>query len=286
MPRVSGKVVFITGAARGQGRAHAVRLAEEGADIIAVDLLEDIATNGYALSRPEDMEQTAKIVESFGRRIVWRQADVRDPGALEVAVADGLAEFGHLDAVVANAAICPLVTPDPQAFLDSVMVCFGGVVNAVNAALPHISDGGSIVATGSTAALLPGATDTETAGPGGFGYSLAKRFVAQFINDLALVVAPRKIRANVVHPTNCNTNMLNSEIMYKQFRQDLEHPTREDALSAFEVMSAMGIPYVEPEDIANMVLFLVSDESRYVTGTQMRVDAGSIVRHRPQQPTF
>jgi len=286
MPRVPGKVVFITGAARGQGRAHAVRLAQEGADIIAIDLLEDIATNGYPLSRPEDLRETVRLVESCDRRILARQADVRDPGALSAVVAEGVAEFGHLDAVVANAGICPLQTPDPQAFLDSVMVLFNGVVNTVSASLPHITDGGSIIAIGSTAALLPGKADNPTAGPGFTGYCLAKRFVAQFVNDLALVVAPRRIRANAVHPVNCNTNMLNSDIMYKQHRPDLENPTREDALGSFATMIPMGIPYVEPEDIADMVLFLVSDESRYVTGTQMRVDAGSIIRHRPQQPTF
>jgi NAD(P)-dependent dehydrogenase (short-subunit alcohol dehydrogenase family) len=136
------------------------------------------------------------------------------------------------------------------------------------------------------AGLLPGATDDPANGSGGLGYSWAKRAVASVINDLALVLAPRMIRANAVHPTNCNTNMLNSDVMYGVFRPDLEHPTREDALPAFPALNAMPIPYVEPEDIAEMVLFLVSDASRYVTGMQMRVDAGGYVKNRPQQPAF
>lgn len=286
MGRVDGKVVFITGAARGQGRAHALRLAEEGADIIAIDLCADVPTNSYAMSSQEDLDETVRMVEKLDRRIVARTADVRDPAAVRAAVDEGVAELGRLDAVVANAGICPLGNPDAQAFVDSLTIDFVGVVNAVESALPHLADGGSIVATGSLAGLMAGATDNTATGAGGLGYSLAKRFVAQFMNDLAVVVAPRQIRANAIHPTNCNTNMLNSEIMYKQFRPDLENPTREDAIIAFPAMTAMGNPYVEPEDIANMVLFLVSDESRYVTGMQMRVDAGGYVKLRPQQPTF
>jgi SDR family mycofactocin-dependent oxidoreductase len=284
MPRVEGKVIFLTGAARGQGRAHAVRLAQEGADIICCDIFEDIATNWYPLSRQSDLDETVRLIESYDRRVVARQGDVRDPAAMKAIVNEGVAELGRLDGVVANAGICPIIEPDPQAFFDAVTVDFNGVVHALDAALPHIVDGGSIAATSSVAALLTRTTDTS--GPGGIGYALAKRFVASLVNDLALVLAPRKIRVNAVHPTNCNTDMLNSDIMYQAFRPDLQNPTREDALKAFPTMTAMGNPYVEPEDIANMVLFLMSDESRYVSGMQMRVDAGSIVRHRPQQPTF
>lgn len=287
MGRVQDKVVFITGAARGQGRAHALRLAEEGADIIAVDICDNIATNDYPLATRDDLDETTRLVEKAGRRIVARVADVRDPAALKAAVADGVAELGKLDAVVAQAGICPLGgDKGPQAFIDAVTVDFNGVVHAVEAALPYLPDGGSIVATGSLAGLVTASTDNPANGPGGLGYSFAKRAVASFIHDLALVLAPRKIRVNAVHPTNCNTDMLNSDVMYRQFRPDLENPTREDALPAFPAMTAMGIPYVEPTDIANAVLFLVSDESRYVTGVQLRVDAGGYVRRRPQQPPF
>ncbi|MEE2031316.1 mycofactocin-coupled SDR family oxidoreductase [Rhodococcus chondri] len=286
MGRVQDKVVFITGVARGQGRAHAVRLAEEGANIVGVDFCEDIKTNAYSMATPDDLAETVRLVEAAGGRMLSTIADVRDRQALTAAVEAGVAEFGRIDGVVAQAGICPLGTDDPQAFLDAFTIDFVGVVNAVEAALPHLADGGSIVATGSLAALLPGSTDNPTTGAGGLGYSLAKRSIAAFVNDLAVVVGPKGIRVNAVHPTNVNTPMLHSEIMYRQFRPDLESPTREDAEPVFPVMTGMGVPYVEPEDIAEMVLYLLSDASRYVTGMQMRVDAGGYVRNRPQQPSF
>lgn len=285
MGRVQDKVVFITGAARGQGRAHAVRLAEEGADIIAVDICAQIGSVGYPLASRDDLDETARLVEKLDRRIVALTADVRDRTALQAAVAEGVATLGRLDAVVAQAGIAPIGRPEAQALLDATTVNFSGVVNAVEAALPHLPDGASIVATGSTAALMP-PSDNGKLDSGKLGYSFAKRSVASFVNDLAVALAPRRIRVNAVHPTNTNTPMLNSDPMYREFRPDLENPTREDALPAFHVMTAMGLPYVEPHDIANTVLFLVSDESRYVTGAQLRVDAGAIVKRRPQQPQF
>jgi SDR family mycofactocin-dependent oxidoreductase len=285
--RVDGKVVLITGAARGQGRAHALRLAEEGADIVGIDVLEDLPTNDYAMATQADLDETVRLVEKLDRRIVVRKADVRDRQSLRTAVDEAVAELGgRLHAVIAQAGICPLANSDAQAFLDAVTVDLNGVINAVDAALPHLVAGGSVVATGSVAGLIAGATDNPKTGAGGLGYSFAKRSVAAFVNDLAIALAPRMIRANAIHPTNCNTNMLNSDIMYRQFRPDLENPTREDALVAFPAMNAMPIGFVEPEDIAAMGLFLVSDDSRYVTGMQMRVDAGAYVRNRPQQPAF
>lgn len=286
MGRVEGKVVFITGAARGQGRAHAVRLAEEGADIIGVDICADIATNSYGMASRDDLDETVRLVEKHGRRMIASVADVRNPQALKDAVNAGVAELGKLDGVVAQAGICPMGTDDPQAFLDAVSVDFNGVVNAIEAAIPHLTEGGSIVATGSLAAMLQGSTDNPDNGAGGLGYSFAKRGVASFINDLAVVLGPKGIRANAVHPTNCNTDMLNSDIMYRIFRPDLESPTREDALPAFPAMTGMGVPFVEPEDIAHSVLFLLSDEARYVTGVQHRIDAGGYVKKRPQAPVF
>ncbi len=286
MGRVQDKVVFITGAARGQGRAHAIRLAEEGANIIGVDICEDVKTNDYAMATPEDLTETVRLVEAAGGRMISTIADVRDRQALMTAVEQGVAEFGRLDGVVANAGICPLGSDDPQAFVDAFTVDFNGVVNAIEAALPHVSEGGSIVATGSLAAMMSSTGENPAYGTGGRGYSLAKRMVASFINDLAVVMGPKGIRANAVHPSNCNTNMLHSEIMYRQFRPDLEHPKREDAEPGFATMSPMNVPFVEPEDISEMVLFLMSDASRYVTGMQMRVDAGGYVKLRPQQPQF
>lgn len=286
MGQVQDKVVFITGAARGQGRAHAVRLAEEGADIIAVDICEDLDSVGYPLGSRADLDETVRLVEKLGRRIVAVAADVRDAAALKAAVDEGVERLGRLDAVVAQAGIAPIGRPEAGAFIDAITVNFHGVVHAVQAALPHLPDGGAVVVTGSTAALMQSADMAARPDFGKLGYSFSKRTAAAFVNDLAVALAPRRIRANAVHPTNTNTDMLNSEPMYREFRPDLENPTRDDALPAFHVMTAMGLPYVEPQDIAEAVLFLVSDASRYITGQQLRVDAGAIVQRRPQQPQF
>lgn len=287
MGRVDGKVVFVTGAARGQGRSHAVKLAEEGADIIGVDLCGDIDSNHYELSRAEDLQETARLVEKVGRRMVAARADVRDPAALAQAVAQGVGEFGKLDGVVANAGICPMGTDDPQAFLDAANVCFTGVANAVTAAMPHLCRGGSIVATGSIAAMMTqDYSGVGGIGAGGTGYMWAKRTVATYIHDLALVLGPREIRANAVHPTNVNTNMLHSKPMYSVFRPDLPEPTRADAEESFVQLHPMPVGYVEPADVSAAVLYLMSDESRFVTGLQLRVDAGAYVKQRPQIPYF
>ena len=284
MGRVSGKVAFITGAARGQGRSHAVTLAREGADIIAVDICEDIATNAYAMSRESDLAETAKQVEALDRRIVTYKADVRDPNQMRKAVADGIAALGKIDVVCANAGIAPLGQTTYQAFIDVIDVNLLGVINAIHAALPHMTAGGSIIATGSLAAFLPNTVDNPDAGPGGAGYGMAKQTVARYIHDLALQLGPFGIRANAVHPTNCNTAMLNSDIMFKLFCPDIENPTWDDALPRFPAMSAIGPGYVEPYDISNGVLFLASDESRYVTGLQLRVDAGGYLKYNSFTP--
>lgn len=280
MGRVEGKVAFVTGAARGQGRSHAVRLAEEGADIIAVDLCEDIPSIGYSMATPEDLEETARLVEKQGRRIVTAKADVREAAQVRAALEQGLAEFGKLDIVVAQAGVAGMKgEPQVQAWADVVNTNLVGTINAVQAALPHLTDGASIIATGSTAALMDIAkVDQPGKDLGGVAYVYSKRALSQFIHELATHLAPRNIRANVVHPTNCNTDMLQSEPMYRSFRPDLAHPTRQDAEPAFGVQQAMPVPYVEPGDISNTVLFLASDEARYVTGMQMRVDAGGYLK--------
>jgi SDR family mycofactocin-dependent oxidoreductase len=277
--RVNGKVAFITGAARGQGRSHAVMLAEEGADIIAVDLGHDIDTVGYPLATDDDLAQTAKLVEALDRRIVTVRADVREPGQLREAVARGLAELGRLDIVVANAGIAPLGADlPPQAFIDAVDVNLVGVINTISAAFPHLTSGASIIAIGSVAALIDhGGTANPTTGPGGAGYTHSKRAIARFVHDLANQLAPHSIRVNAVHPTNCNTDMLQSKPMYRIFRPDVADPGREDAEIAFPSTNRMPVGYVEAEDISNAVVFLASDESRYVTGLQMKVDAGALL---------
>ncbi|MEU6200734.1 mycofactocin-coupled SDR family oxidoreductase [Streptomyces sp. NPDC047061] len=277
--RVEGKVAFITGAARGQGRSHALRLAEEGADIIAVDLCADIATAHYPLADEADLAETVRLVEKLGRRIVARRADVRERSQLASAVAAGVLELGRLDVVVANAGIAPVGLDVPaEGFLDAVSVNLVGVINTVEAAYPHLGQGGSVICIGSSAGLMVGGVDSPETGPGGSGYSHAKRAVARFVHDLAIQLGPGLIRVNAVHPTNCDTDMLQSRPMYRIFRPDLEDPTREDAVEAFRSTQAMPIPYVDTSDISNAVLFLASDESRYVTGLQMKVDAGAILR--------
>ncbi|MDX6742149.1 mycofactocin-coupled SDR family oxidoreductase [Actinocorallia sp. A-T 12471] len=280
MGRVEGKVAFVTGAARGQGRSHAVRLAEEGADIIAVDICHDLVTNNYPLASEADLQETARLVEKAGRRVIAKKADVRERAQLAAVLAEGVEAFGKLDVVVANAGIMPLNgEPGLQAWTDVVDTNLVGVINAVHASLPHLAEGGSIVATGSAAAFMVGQQVAQPgANPGGAGYSYAKRALSEFIHEMARNLAPRMIRANAVHPTNCNTDMLNSEPMYKAFRPDLENPTREDALLAFPAQQAMPIPFIEPGDVTNAVVFLASEESRYVTGLQLRVDGGSYLK--------
>ncbi|TAM64488.1 mycofactocin-coupled SDR family oxidoreductase [Mycobacterium sp.] len=280
MGRVEDKVVFITGAARGQGRSHAVHLAEEGADIIAVDICADIASNDYPLARREDLEETARLVEKTGRRIVTAEADVRDRTALAEALSAGISELGKLDVVVANAGICPLGEgKEVDAFVDAVDVDLIGVMNAVHVALPHLHEGASIIMTGSVAGLL--SNSSSGGGPQGFGgagYNLAKRVIVEYSTTLAVKLAPKSIRVNAVHPSNCDTPMLQSEPMYRTFRPDLPNPTVEEAEVGFRAMQAMPIAWVDPSDISYAVLYLASDESRYVTGMQLRVDGGATIQ--------
>jgi len=280
MGRVEDKVAFITGAARGQGRSHAVHLAEEGADIIAVDICEDITSNEYPLARPEDLDETVRLVEKTGRRIVPIQADVRDRQALAEALDRGITELGKLDVVVANAGICPLGEGLPvEAFIDAVDVDLVGVINAVHVALPRLGEGASIIMTGSVAGLLSSASSgSGPQGLGGAGYNLAKRVIVEYSTTLAVKLAPKSIRVNAVHPTNCNTDMLQSEPMYKTFRPDLANPTVAEAEEGFRSFQAMPVPWVEPADISYAVVYLASDESRYVTGLQLPVDAGATIK--------
>lgn len=220
-------------------------------------------------------------MKALGRRIVARQVDVRDRAALNRALGDALSDLGRLDVVVANAGIDPMsmTTHDPMDFVDAVDVDLVGVMNTVAVSLPHLKEFASIVITGSTAGMMPGAANNPAVGPGGAGYSWAKQILISYGEQLALHLAPKFIRANVIHPTNCNTHLIHNDIIYKLFRPDLEHPTREEAEVAFVEFQAMPIPYVEPVDISNLVLFLASDEARYVTGQQIRCDAGSLLKY-------
>lgn len=280
--RLEGKVAVITGAARGQGRAHAVRFAQEGADIIALDICRQIESNPYPLATPEDLAETERLVKEAGRRIVARQADVRERAELKEAIDEGVAELGRLDVVVANAGILPMAMGQPEVgdFVDAADVDLVGVMNTVSVSLPHLPDGSSIIVTGSTAGLVPGAADNPIMGPGGAGYGWSKRTLVSYVEEMALHLAPRLIRINAMHPSNCNTHLLHNDGLYGLFRPDLEHPSREDAELAFTFFQAMPIPYVEPEDVANLALFLASDEARYITGQQIGVDGGALLKAR------
>jgi SDR family mycofactocin-dependent oxidoreductase len=276
--RVAGKVAIVSGAARGQGRSHAVTLAAEGADIIAIDACADIDSNAYALATPDDLDETVRLAEKEGRRARGVICDVRDRSELFRAVDEAVGDFGQLDIVVANAGIAPLNATTPQAFVDVVDVNLIGAINTISAALGHLRDGGSVIAIGSFVAFASGMANRK---PGSAGYTYAKKSLSHYANELSFQLAPNRIRVNVVHPTNVNTEMLHSAPIYEQFVPGVPNPTRSDAEAAFPEMQAMPIPYVEPIDISNAVLYLASDESRFVTGMQMRVDGGALVKRRP-----
>jgi SDR family mycofactocin-dependent oxidoreductase len=284
--RLEGKVAFITGGARGQGRAHAIAMAKEGADIIVIDICAQIESNPYPLATPDDLAETERSVKELGRNVYAKIADVRERSELRDALDAAVADFGRLDIVVANAGILPMAMGrpmDPMSFVDATDVDLVGVMNTVAVALPHLGEGSSIIITGSTAGLMPGGTtDNPNMGPGGAGYGWSKKVLVDYSEQMSLMLAPKMIRVNTIHPTNCNTHLLNNDGLYSMFRPDIiaegKKPTREDALLAFTYFQAMPIPYVEPEDIANLGVFLASEESRYMTGQQIRVDAGALLK--------
>jgi len=275
--RVEGKVAFITGAARGQGRAHAIRLAEEGADIIAVDICEDIDGIPYGGATEADLAQTVKEVEALDRRIVASKADVRDFTALREALDAGVAELGRLDIVSANAGIglSPALAQDISEVTWQTMIDINltGVWHTTKAATPHLIDGGrggSMVLTSSSQGLRSSQNIAH--------YASAKHGLVGLMRTLALELAPHWIRVNSVHPTNVDTPMIMNDATFRLFRPDMEHPEREDMAEAALAMNALPVAWVEPVDISNAVLFLASDEARYVTGVALPVDAGSILK--------
>jgi SDR family mycofactocin-dependent oxidoreductase len=272
MGRVEGKVAFITGAARGQGRSHAVRLAQEGADIIAVDVCKQVDTVPYPTATSEDLAETVRQVEALDRRIIATQADVRDLGALQMAVDDGVSQLGRLDIVLANAGIstpASTLEMDEETWSTMIDVNLTGQWKTIKAAVPHIiagGRGGSVVITSSLAAIY--------ANPNTAHYSAAKAGLIMFAKVLAKELAPQSIRVNTIHPTTVATDMILNEPTYRLFRPDLEHPTRADFEEAARTLNKLPVPAIEAVDISNAVLYLVSDEGRYVTGTTHVVDAG------------
>lgn len=272
---LEGRVAFITGAARGQGRAHAVRLAQNGADIIGVDICADIGSMNYANASEEDLDETVRLVEKLGRRMVARKADVRDFAALSAAFQDGYAEFGRVDIILANAGILRL-GPESEDFLadwnDVIDTNLTGVFHTIRAALPAMraaGQGGSIVITSSTA----GIKGTKSLDASSFAYTAAKRGVVGLMQNLANVLAPEWIRVNTIHPTGVRSGMTQNEVV-EQMMADAE-AGRTNPISGMQ--NALPLPLLDPEDIAGAVAFLVSDEAKFITGIQFPLDAGFTV---------
>jgi SDR family mycofactocin-dependent oxidoreductase len=272
--RVQGKVALITGGARGQGRSHALKLAAEGADIVAFDICHDLKSVAYELASADDLKQTVAEVEKLDRRAIGIQGDVRDFNALTEAVKVTVDTFGKLDIVCANAGIAAFVPGlGMEGWAEVAGTNLVGVMNTLHAALPAMTAGGSVIVTGSFAAMIKGGVGGE---PGGLAYSYAKRQLVDYVKWVGAAAALSGIRVNGIHPTNCNTRLLHNDGVYARFRPDLEHPTREDVLPGFATLQLLpNVPYIEPEDISNAVVFLASEESRYVTGEFLNVDAGA-----------
>ncbi len=279
MGRLDDKVAFVTGGACGQGRSHARRLAEEGAHVIIVDSVGGADAypwnTAYPMATKADLIETSRMVESMGRGVVAREGDVRDVASLRAAVAEGVAKFGRLDIVSANAGISPY-TQNPETWNvsderwnDVVDVNLAGVRNTVVAAVPAMieaGNGGSIVVTSSGAGLkgVYGLSD----------YCSSKFGVIGLARSLANEVAPHNIRVNVIAPGTVSTDMVLNDGLFRMFRPDLESPTEADVAQVFTQMSMLPVPWVDPVDISNALVFLVSDEARYITGVTLPVDAG------------
>ena len=276
MGRLENKVAFITGAARGQGRAHAIRLAEDGADIIAFDLCKQMDSVAYPMSTRDDLDETVKLVEGTGRRIVAVEGDVRDRQALDAAVELGVSELGRLDFVIPNAGILALFGPasqKPAGWHDSIDVMLSGVFHAIEAAKPILleqNQGGSIVITSSTAGLKGLGRGFDGLGTGNFGYAASKHGVVGLMRLYANAFAPHNVRVNTVHPTGVNSPMLMNEGFGEYVG---EHPIMAEAMQ-----NALPVELIECSDVANAVAFLCSDEARYITGVALPVDAGFVNR--------
>lgn len=276
--RVEGKVAFITGAARGQGRSHAVRLAQEGADIIAVDICQPISSSSeIPPSTPDDLAETADLIKGLDRRVVTAEVDVRDYDALKAAVDGGVEQLGRLDIICANAGIGnggqTLDKTSEDDWRDMIDVNLSGVWKTVKAVVPHLisqGQGGSVILTSSVGGLK--------AYPHTGHYIAAKHGVVGLMRTFAVELGQHFIRVNSVHPTNVNTPMFMNEGTMKLFRPDLKNPGPEDLKVAAQFMHVLPVGWVEPVDISNAVLFLASDESRYITGLPVTVDAGSMLK--------
>jgi SDR family mycofactocin-dependent oxidoreductase len=275
---LEGKVAFITGAGRGQGRSHAVRLAKEGADIIALDICADaVETVPYGLSTSADLEETVALVEATGRRIIAGEADVRDLGQVQKVVDAGLGELGRIDVVCANAGVGSWSVSwemSEQLWKDMIDVNLTGVFHTVRAAVPSMverGEGGSVVLTSSTAGLI-GYQNTAH-------YTAAKHGVLGLMKVLAQELAPHHIRVNAVCPTTVNTPLVINDATFELFAPDAVNPGPDDVREAFAGLNAMpDVPWIEPSDVSEAVAWLSSDAARYVTGIALPIDAGNVVK--------
>ncbi|MDH6291977.1 mycofactocin-coupled SDR family oxidoreductase [Rhodococcus opacus] len=271
MGLLDNMVVLISGAARGQGRSHAVRLAEEGADIVGFDICSDIDPLSYPMATSEDLIETSRLVEKAGRRMLAIEADVRDRAQVQSVVDAGVAEFGRLDSVIANAGIAPTLganVDEVKLWSELIAVNLTGVFHTVRAAAPAIvagERGGSIVIISSTAGLKGTAFYGQ-----GEGYAASKHGVVGLMRCFAHEFAPHRIRVNTIHPTGVETPMIQNEAMEQAFR---ENP---DLLE--NVTNLIDVPWVQSSDVSEAVLWLVSENARYVTGTTLPVDAGLCVK--------
>jgi (+)-trans-carveol dehydrogenase len=276
--RLQDKVAFITGAARGQGRAEAIRLAQEGADIIALDVAAPVETNVAAPATPEDLAETARQVQSLDRRVCTACIDVRDYDSLQSFLTKSVAELGHLDIVVANAGLWSYGLSEELSELAwSVVidVVLTGVWHTTKAAIPVLKEqgtGGSIILTSSVGGLAAYANTSH--------YVAAKHGVVGLMRSLALELGSHSIRVNCVHPTTVNTDLVHNEATYALFAPDVPSAdlTPEMVKARFASLQLLPVPWVEPEDVANAVLFLASDEARYITGVTLPIDAGALVK--------
>lgn len=276
--RVEGKVAFVTGAAHGQGRSHAVRLAEEGADIIAIDVCKPIVQNSpIPPATPAELAETVDLVKARGRRIFTAEVDVRDFDGLKAAVDAGVEELGGLDIIVANAGIGnggdTLDQCSEHDWQEMIDINLSGVWKTVKAGVPHLissGKGGSIILTSSVGGLK--------AYPHCGNYVAAKHGVVGIMRSFAVELGHQNIRVNTVHPTHVSTGMIMNEGTWKMFRPDLENPGPDDMAPICQMFHTLPVPWVDAIDISNAVLFLASDEARYITGVTLPVDAGSCLK--------
>jgi (+)-trans-carveol dehydrogenase len=275
---LEGKVAFISGAGRGQGRSHALRLADEGADIVALDICADsVETVPYDLATRGDLDQTTTLVEAKGRRIIAAEADVRDLGQVQKVVDAGLGEFGRIDVVCANAGIGSWSVSyemAEQVWKDMIDVNLTGVFNTVRAALPSMVDrgeGGSVVLTSSTAGLI-GYQNTAH-------YTAAKHGVVGLMKVLSQELGPHRIRVNAICPTTVNTPLVVNDATFRLFAPDVSDPGPDDVREAFAGLNSLpDVPWIEPLDVSEAVAWLCSDAARYITGIALPIDAGNTAK--------